>query len=119
MLAAAPVAGVQVPVAADMRAVGLPPALIPFPLHARSHQFGLVAGAKLFVEGAIDGARLLGMSEAVIGLTIVAAGTSLPEVATSVVATIKGQRDIAIGNVVGSNMFNIFAIVFTSAVFFV
>lgn len=70
----------------------------------------LVAGAKLFVEGAIDGARLLGMSEAVIGLTIVAAGTSLPEVATSVVATIKGQRDIAIGNVVGSNIFNIFAV---------
>lgn len=70
----------------------------------------LVAGAKLFVEGAISGARLLGMSEAVIGLTIVAAGTSLPEVATSVVATIKGQRDIAIGNVVGSNIFNIFAV---------
>lgn len=71
---------------------------------------GLVGGAKLFVEGAVDGARLMGMSEAVIGLTIVAAGTSLPEVATSVVATIRGQRDIAIGNVVGSNIFNIFAV---------
>lgn len=70
----------------------------------------LVGGAKLFVDGATDGARLLGMSEAVIGLTIVAVGTSLPEIATSVVATIRGQRDIAIGNVVGSNIFNIFAV---------
>ena len=70
----------------------------------------LIGGAKLFVSGAVDGARLLGMSEAVIGLTIVAAGTSLPEVATSVVATIRGQRDIAIGNVVGSNIFNIFSV---------
>lgn len=70
----------------------------------------LVGGAKLFVSGAIDGARLLGMSEAVIGLTIVAAGTSLPELATSVVATIRGHRDIAIGNVVGSNIFNIFSV---------
>lgn len=70
----------------------------------------LVGGAKLFVTGAVDGARLLGMSEAVIGLTIVAVGTSLPELATSVVATLRGQRDIAIGNVVGSNIFNILAV---------
>lgn len=71
----------------------------------------LVVGAKFFVDGAILGARLLGMSEAVIGLTIIAAGTSLPEVATSVAATIKGERDIAIGNVVGSNIFNILAVI--------
>ena len=70
----------------------------------------LVAGAHFFVEGAILTARFIGLSEAVIGLTIVAAGTSLPEVATSVAATLKGERDIAIGNVVGSNIFNIFAV---------
>lgn len=68
---------------------------------------GLVFGSKLLVAGAIDFARLLGVSEVVIGLTIVAAGTSLPELATSVVAAFKGERDIAIGNVVGSNIFNI------------
>lgn len=67
----------------------------------------LVFGADLFVKGAVDVARLLGLSEAIIGLTIIAAGTSLPEVATSIAATIKGERDIAIGNVVGSNIFNI------------
>jgi cation:H+ antiporter len=52
----------------------------------------------------------VGVSEVVVGLTIVAAGTSLPEVATSVIATIKGERDIAVGNVVGSNIFNILAV---------
>lgn len=77
----------------------------------------LIAGAKSFVTGAVDGARLLGMSEAVIGLTIVAAGTSLPELATSVVATIRGKRDIAVGNVVGSNLFNIFAVLGFSGLF--
>jgi cation:H+ antiporter len=71
----------------------------------------LVVGANYFVEGAVLGARLLGWSEAVIGLTIIAAGTSLPEVATSVTATIKGERDIAIGNVVGSNVFNILGVI--------
>ena len=71
----------------------------------------LVVGANYFVEGAVLGARLLGWSEAVIGLTIIAAGTSLPEVATSVAATLKGERDIAIGNVVGSNIFNILSVI--------
>jgi cation:H+ antiporter len=75
----------------------------------------LILGAKFFVDGAVLGARILGISEAVIGLTIIAAGTSLPEVATSVAATIKGERDIAIGNVVGSNIFNIFAVIGVSA----
>jgi cation:H+ antiporter len=62
------------------------------------------------VRGAVDLASRLGMSELVIGLTIVAAGTSLPELATSVVASIRGERDIAVGNVVGSNIFNILGV---------
>jgi len=70
----------------------------------------LVLGARWLVNGAIVIARSLGVSELVIGLTIVAAGTSLPELATSVVAAIKGERDIAVGNVVGSNIFNILSI---------
>lgn len=70
----------------------------------------LVLGAKLLVDSAVDIARAFEVSEAVIGLTIVAIGTSLPEVVTSLVATIKGQRDIAVGNVVGSNIFNLLAV---------
>lgn len=69
---------------------------------------GLVLGGKWVVDSAITLATILGMSEAVIGLTVVAIGTSLPELATSVVAATKGKADIAIGNVVGSNIFNIF-----------
>ena len=67
----------------------------------------LVVGADWLVDSAVEIARALGVSDLVIGLTIVAAGTSLPEVATSIVATIRGERDIAVGNVVGSNTFNI------------
>ncbi len=70
----------------------------------------LVLGARWFVQAAITIATALGMSELVIGLTIVAAGTSLPEVATSILATVRGERDIAVGNVVGSNIFNILAV---------
>lgn len=70
----------------------------------------LVLGSKAFLKGAIGIAQLTGLSNTVIGLTIVAVGTSLPELATSVVAAIKGERDIAIGNVVGSNIFNILLI---------
>ena len=70
----------------------------------------LVLGADWFVEAAITTATALGVSELVIGLTIVAAGTSLPELATSILATIRGERDIAVGNVVGSNIFNILAV---------
>ena len=70
----------------------------------------LVLGARWLVEAAVSTATALGVSELVIGLTIVAAGTSLPEVATSVLATIRGERDIAVGNVVGSNIFNILAV---------
>lgn len=68
---------------------------------------GLIFGGEIFVRGASDIATQLGVSEAVIGLTIVACGTSLPELATSVMAARKGSSDIALGNVVGSNVFNI------------
>lgn len=70
----------------------------------------LVSGADWFVESAITIARQLGVSELVIGLTIVAAGTSLPELATSVMAALRGERDIAVGNVIGSNLFNIMGV---------
>lgn len=70
----------------------------------------LVGGAKLFVNSAVKIAEWCNVSDAVIGLTVVAVGTSLPELATSVVAAIKKEQDIAIGNVVGSNIFNVLAI---------
>ena len=70
----------------------------------------LIVGSNLFVDGATAVASLLGVSEAVIGLTVVAGGTSLPELATSVVAARKGQCAIAMGNVIGSNVFNILMI---------
>lgn len=70
----------------------------------------LVLGARWLVESAIALATAWGVNEAVIGLTIVAAGTSLPEVVTSIVATIRGERDIAVGNVVGSNIFNVLCV---------
>jgi cation:H+ antiporter len=75
----------------------------------------LILGAGWFVDGAVALARTLGVSDLVIGLTIVAAGTSMPEVATSMVATIRGERDIAIGNVVGSNIYNLLAILGVSS----
>ncbi|MCU0726198.1 MAG: calcium/sodium antiporter [Planctomycetes bacterium] len=71
---------------------------------------GLVFGARWLVEGASALARDLGVSELVIGLTVVAVGTSLPEVFTSVVASIRGERDIAVGNVIGSNIFNLLGV---------
>jgi cation:H+ antiporter len=71
---------------------------------------GLVVGARLLVDSATEIARAFGVSEAVIGLTIVAVGTSLPELATSVIAALKGQREIALGNVIGSNIFNVLSI---------
>lgn len=77
---------------------------------------GLIVGGRLVVTSAVDIARVLGMSEKLIGLTIVAAGTSLPELATSVVAAIKKNNDIAVGNIVGSNIFNIFLILGVSSV---
>jgi cation:H+ antiporter len=70
----------------------------------------LFGGAELLVRGAVSIARDFGISEAVIGLTIVAVGTSLPELAASMVAAIKRQGDVAIGNIIGSNIFNILGI---------
>ena len=70
----------------------------------------LVVGARWLVQSAVAFAEYLGLSSLVIGLTIVAGGTSLPEVATSVMASIKGERDIAVGNIVGSNLFNMLSI---------
>jgi cation:H+ antiporter len=77
----------------------------------------LILGSRLFVQGASDLARLFGLSELVIGLTIVALGTSLPEVAASIMAAIKRERDIAVGNVVGSNIFNLLAVLALTALF--
>ena len=71
---------------------------------------GLTLGARVFVDGAVTIALALGISTAVIGLTVVAVGTSLPELATSVIAALRREGDIAIGNVVGSNIFNILSI---------
>ncbi len=76
---------------------------------------GLILGGKLVVESAIDVAQKMGVSEKVIGLTIVAIGTSLPELVTSVVAAIKKNSDIALGNIIGSNIFNIFLILSISS----
>lgn len=70
----------------------------------------LVLGARWLVDGAVAIAHWLGVSDMIIGLTIVAVGTSLPEIATSIIATLRNERDIAIGNVVGSNIFNLLAI---------
>ena len=70
----------------------------------------LVLGSILFVDGAVAIARGMGVAEVVIGLSLVACGTSLPELATSVVAAAKGEGDISVGNIVGSNIFNILAL---------
>ncbi len=76
----------------------------------------VILGAKWFVDGSVQIARLFGISELVIGLTVVAIGTGLPEIATSIVATLRGERDIAVGNIVGSNIYNILAVVGLTAV---
>ena len=76
---------------------------------------GIIFGGDMTVEGAKEIARYFGLSEALIGLTVVALGTSLPELVTSIVASKKGENDIAVGNVVGSNIFNILLILGTSA----
>lgn len=76
---------------------------------------GIIIGGNLSVDGAKEIARAFGLSEALIGLTIVALGTSLPELVTSIIAAKKGESDIAVGNVVGSNIFNILLILGLSA----
>jgi cation:H+ antiporter len=70
----------------------------------------LVLGSRWLVDSAVAFARHLGVSELIVGLTIVAAGTSLPEVVTSAIAALRGERDIAVGNVVGSNIFNLMGV---------
>jgi cation:H+ antiporter len=75
----------------------------------------LALGTRWFLDGATTMARALGVNEVVIGLTLVAAGTSLPEVATSVMAAWKGERDIAVGNVIGSNIFNVLCVLGAAA----
>ncbi len=76
----------------------------------------LMAGSRWLVAGAVAAAQSLGVSELIIALTVIAAGTSLPEVATSLMATLRGERDIAVGNVIGSNVFNILGILGFSAI---
>ncbi|MEL7040410.1 MAG: calcium/sodium antiporter [Pseudomonadota bacterium] len=79
---------------------------------------GVIFGARFLVEGGSDAARLLGVSETVIGISIVAIGTSLPELVTSIMAARKGKADVALGNVLGSNVFNILGILGVSAIVF-
>jgi cation:H+ antiporter len=88
-------------------APGKPSTLV---LYVVAGLFGLVLGGKLFVDAASGFARALGMSERLVGLTIVAVGTSLPEMAASTVAALRGHSAIAIGNIVGSNIFNVLLI---------
>ncbi|WP_340119712.1 calcium/sodium antiporter [Pelagibius sp. 7325] len=78
---------------------------------------GIVVGANLLIDGAVSLARSLGISETIIGLTIVAVGTSLPELATSVIAAFKRHGDVALGNVVGSNIFNLLGILGVTALY--
>ena len=90
-----------------------------WPLQLLLIAFGLamlVIGSRWLVAGAVAAATSFGVSELVIGLTIIAAGTSLPEVATSIIASIRGERDIAVGNVIGSNIFNILVVLGLSSV---
>lgn len=72
---------------------------------------GLALGSNWFIDGSVKLANILGVSEFIIGLTVVAVGTSLPELVTSVVASIKNESDILVGNIIGSNIFNILAII--------
>ena len=76
----------------------------------------LIISSKILVWGAVDIAKMLGVSDLIIGLTIIAIGTSLPEVATSVASALKGKPDLAMGNVVGSNIFNLLAVIGTAGI---
>ncbi len=95
------------------------PKTTPLPLNLALIAAGLgmlVLGSDLLLQAAVTAAEAFGVSELVIGLTLVAAGTSLPEVATSVMAAIRGEHDIAVGNVVGSNIFNVLAVLGLSSI---
>ena len=94
----------------------MPPGGWMFALFFAAGAVGLPVGANLMVEAAVEIADQLGVSHAVVGLTIVALGTSLPELATTVVATVQRRTEVAVGTVIGSNIFNILAILGTAAV---
>ena len=97
--------------------LGMPPAnLLVAVLMFLAGLAALLAGSELVVRGGVAAARLFGVSDAVIGLTVVALGTSLPELAASVVAAYRGHTDVALGNVVGSNMFNVLGVIGVVAV---
>ncbi|MBP9083551.1 MAG: sodium:calcium antiporter, partial [Bacteroidia bacterium] len=106
------IAKAETPVESDVAPMPLPKAV----LFIAIGLIGLVLGGKWIVDGAVVMASGMGVSESLIGLTIVAIGTSLPELATSAVAAYKKNTDIAIGNVVGSNIFNSFWILGLSSV---
>ena len=92
--------------------VGEKPCSIPFALLLLALGLGgLVGGSEMLIDGAVTLARAAGVSETVIGLTLVAIGTSLPELATAIVAGLRGHSDVALGNVIGSNIFNILLII--------
>lgn len=94
----------------------LPAALAVQGLLIAAGLIGMVIGTRWVVTGAVAVAQAIGVSDLVIGLTVVAVGTSLPELATSVLATIRGHRDIAVGNVVGSNICNVLAVLGTTSI---
>ncbi len=107
--------GAEDPILAEMTELeegthGLPANVMVSGLYVIGGFIGLVIGGKLIVENAVTIASVMGVSETIIGLTIVAIGTSLPEVATVIVAAYRGHSEVAIGNVLGSNIFNLFAV---------
>lgn len=113
-------AGADDPILEEMTEIdegedGLPTNTIKSILYVIFGIAGLVIGGKLIVDNAVTIAAGFGVSETIIGLTIVAVGTSLPEIATVVVATYRGHPEVAIGNVLGSNVFNVFAVMGASA----
>jgi len=117
--AAAITAATAAPLAVDLEAATTPGLRDRIPVQLAMIVAGLVMlvlGSNWLVNGAVEIAHTLGLSELVISLTIVAAGTSLPELATSVLAAYRGERDIAVGNVVGSNIFNILCVLGLSSI---
>jgi cation:H+ antiporter len=113
-------AGADDPILEEMTEIdegedGLPTNMVKSLIYVVLGIAGLILGGKLIVDNAVAIAEGFGISETIIGLTIVAVGTSLPEIATVVVATYRGHPEVAIGNVLGSNVFNVFAVMGASA----
>jgi len=112
--------GADDPILAEMTEIeegedGLPTNVLMSGLYVIGGFIGLVIGGNLIVDNAVLIASVMGIDETIIGLTIVAIGTSLPEVATVIVAAYRGHSEVAIGNVLGSNIFNLFAVMGASA----